>query len=302
MGSFFKQIYRYTRPRTFRHNENLWPYTRISRAETGEITQLRYKGCDIPLVDLSALQNSASGTVLLTATGPSINTIDFSKLPGNIPAMGVNGAYFLSEKVNLSLYVIVDMEFYDRRQDIIRAVISDPNILLFTTMHGIAKIIDRHRESLQCRLALIEDACYKIYQPKVADQQKWEHYRHTAGVYFCNSNRNICFSTDIRNGIFDAGTVAYWALQILFYLGFKKLLVAGLDMNNFNQPRFYENSDSMLPSYLENKVDDIVMPSLAHAARVMETHNVEVINLSPESAVPDTIFKKVAFDDYVSLK
>ncbi|HIH9479506.1 TPA: hypothetical protein ACYU75_002913, partial [Klebsiella variicola subsp. variicola] len=25
MGSLFKQIYRYTRPRAYRHNENLWP-------------------------------------------------------------------------------------------------------------------------------------------------------------------------------------------------------------------------------------------------------------------------------------
>ncbi|ELY5814995.1 sugar glycosyltransferase [Cronobacter turicensis] len=302
MGSLFKQIYRYTRPRTFRHNENLWPYTQIRRAKTGEITRLRYKGSDIPLVDLSALKNSFSGTVLLTATGPSINTIDFSKLPKDISVMGVNGAWYLSEKISFSLYVIVDMEFYDRRQDIIRAVISDPNIVLFTTMHGIAKIIDRHKESLQCRLALIEDACYKIYQPKVTDTQKWEQYQHTAGICFCENEKDICFSTDIRIGIFDAGTVAYWALQILFYLGFKKLLIAGLDMNNFNQPRFYENSDSMLPSYLENKVNNIVMPSLAHAARVMATHDVEVINLSSESAVPDTIFKKVAFDDYVSLK
>ncbi|WP_258307227.1 hypothetical protein, partial [Klebsiella pneumoniae] len=25
MGSLFKQIYRYTRPRAYRHKENLWP-------------------------------------------------------------------------------------------------------------------------------------------------------------------------------------------------------------------------------------------------------------------------------------
>jgi hypothetical protein len=47
-------------------------------------------------------------------------------------------------------------------------VISQPDLVLFTTMHGIAKILDRHGAELRCRLALIEDACYKIYQPKVA--------------------------------------------------------------------------------------------------------------------------------------
>jgi hypothetical protein len=51
---------------------------------------------------------------------------------------------------------------------VIRSVISQPDLVLFTTMHGIAKILDRHGAELRCRLALIEDACYKIYQPKVA--------------------------------------------------------------------------------------------------------------------------------------
>ncbi|STU54949.1 lipopolysaccharide core biosynthesis protein RfaZ [Klebsiella pneumoniae subsp. ozaenae] len=55
-----------------------------------------------------------------------------------------------------------------------------------------------------------------------------------------SSAPDICFSTDIRQGIFDAGTVVYWALQILAWLGFNTILVSGLDMTNFNQPRFYE--------------------------------------------------------------
>ena len=58
MGSLFKQIYRYTRPRAYRHNENLWPFTRITRAPSGEISALRYKGKTVPLVSLSALKNS----------------------------------------------------------------------------------------------------------------------------------------------------------------------------------------------------------------------------------------------------
>ncbi|MDS7560659.1 hypothetical protein NXH13_25775, partial [Klebsiella pneumoniae] len=77
MGSLFKQIYRYTRPRAYRHNENLWPFTRITRAPSGEISALRYKGKTVPLVSLSALKNSMQGEVLLTATGPSTRNIDF---------------------------------------------------------------------------------------------------------------------------------------------------------------------------------------------------------------------------------
>lgn len=48
MGTFFKQIYRYSHPRAFRHNENLWPYVNITRSSTGEIVRLAYKKISSP--------------------------------------------------------------------------------------------------------------------------------------------------------------------------------------------------------------------------------------------------------------
>lgn len=294
MGSLFKQIYRYTRPRAFRHNENLWPYAKISRAETGEIQSLSYKGVSIPLARLSELKNHYQGDVLLTATGPSTKEMDFSVVPETMPVMGVNGAYVLQGQLQYSLYIVVDMEFFDRKPEMIAAIINNPDILLFTTLHGIAKIYDRHpRHAIQCKIALIEDACYRIYQGKIADDAKWQLFQNNNAVIFDGANSNICFTTDIRNGIFDAGTVVYWALQVLFYLGFTRILISGLDMNNFNQPRFYENEHTKLPSYLENKVENIVFPAFSLASRVLEQHGVYVFNLSQESAVSELIFKKV---------
>ncbi len=298
MGSLFKQIYRYTHPRAFRHNENLWPWAKITRAPGGEIRTLQYKGKTVPLVDLSEMKDSMHGEVLLTATGPSTRNIDFSLLPKNIPVMGVNGAWHLSDRIKFSIYTIVDMEFYDRKPEIIRAVISQPDLVLFTTMHGIAKILDRHGAALRCRLALIEDACYKIYRPKVAKNRVRQAWQEVEAIRFHPQREDICFSTDIRHGIFDAGTVVYWALQILMWLGFKTILISGLDMTNFNQPRFYETDRDKLPSWLENKVDDLVMPSFSHAANVLQQNHIRVVNFSLESAVPETIFEKVSFDEY----
>jgi Kdo-III transferase WaaZ len=302
MGSLFKQIYRYTRPRTYRHNENLWPWVKIRRAESGEICALRYKGKSVPLVDLTSLRNSMQGEVLLTATGPSTRDIDFSRLPEHIPVMGVNGAWHLSNSLTFSLYTIVDMEFFDKKPEIIRDIVRQRGMLLFTTMHGIAKILDRYADDLQCRLALIEDGCYKIYQPKVANSAIQQAYQHTDTLRFAPQRPDVCFSTDIRQGIFDAGTVVYWALQILAWLGFKIILISGLDMTNFSQPRFYETQQEKLPSYLAAKVDDLVMPSFAHAANVLQQHQIRVINFSTKSAVPETIFQKVSFNEYFENK
>lgn len=99
---------------------------------------------------------------------------------------------------------------------------------------------------------MIEDGCYKIYQPKVASEAIKRTYQQNAAMCFHPQRPDICFSTDIRRGIFDAGTVVYWALQILA-AGLQYYLVSGTDMTNFNQPRFYETQQEKLPSYTATK-------------------------------------------------
>lgn len=165
MGSFFKQVYRYSHARPYRHNENLWPYVKIARGEGGEIAALWYKHRPVPIVPLSELRNSCWGEVLLTATGPSVKTLRFENIPA-MPAIGVNGAYFLHRQVDFRFYVIVDMGFIDSRPEIVHDVIQRPELTLFTTVHGVARILDRFGQAaIGCRLAIVEDAACKIYHP-----------------------------------------------------------------------------------------------------------------------------------------
>lgn len=142
MSSFFKQLYRYTHKRPFRHNENLWPYMRISRAASGEIISLNFRGQAIPIVSLASLAGAFTGPIMLTATGPSVKEINF-KTPAPIPSMGLNGAWSLHSVVDFKFYVIVDMGFLDRRPEMVAEIVSDPSLTLFTTAHGLARIVDR---------------------------------------------------------------------------------------------------------------------------------------------------------------
>ncbi|XBS69932.1 sugar glycosyltransferase [Acerihabitans sp. KWT182] len=297
MSTFFKQIYRYTRPRDYRHNENLWPYVKITRAPTGEITSLLYRGESVATQEISSLQGKHSGSVLITATGPSIKEMDFSLFPA-MPVLGVNGAYALQDVINFQYYVIVDMTFIDKKPEMVEGVISNPHITLFTTLHGVVKIITAFSPStLQCRLVIIEDACYKIYKPKVKPESIWDTYRNVEEVSICPEHKHIAFNNDIRSGIFDAGTVVYWALQIVAFLGFQTVYIAGLDMNNFSQPRFYENEKNKLPCFLDEKYAYLIEPAFRHASIVLKQKGINVKNLSKHSALGNDIFEKVDFYD-----
>lgn len=295
MSSFFKQLYRYTHKRPYRHNENLWPYMRISRAISGEIISLNFRGEEIPIVSLAFLAGAFSGPILLTATGPSVKEICF-KHPTPCPSMGLNGAWSLHESVDFKFYVIVDMGFLDCRQEMVAEIVSDPNLTLFTTAHGIARIVDRlSLANIKCSLALIEDAAFKIFQPKIPASELGKRYANVRCASFAENRPDLGFTTDIRHGVFDAGTVAYWALQIAAFLGFNTLYIVGLDMNNFNQPRFYESENNKLPSFLAESFEDLIVPAFTHASRQLQKRQIKVINLSPNSALPQHIFEKAAY-------
>ncbi|MBP2169119.1 Kdo-III transferase WaaZ [Erwinia toletana] len=297
MGTFFKQIYRYTRPRRYRHNENLWPYVRITRASEGHITSLRLRGQQVPIVNLSDLRGKYSGDLLLVASGPSVNQTDFAPLQ-QMPAMGVNGSWFLQDRASFRFYIIVDMTFIDQRLSMVSEMIKDPQILFFTTVHGIVKIIDHFGFSaIRCQVAIIEDACFKIFQPKLWPEEIHLQYQNEASISFSAKNENIAFAHDIRKGIFDAATVVYWALQVIHFMGFNRVVIAGLDMNNFQQPRFYENEHDCSPSYLESKFNELIEPAFKHASGVFNNEKREVLNLSLNSALDSSIFKKVSSND-----
>lgn len=297
MRTLTKQIYRYTHPRSMRHNENLWPYVKIKREKCGAISNLEYKNEKIPLLDLTTLKDKYSGSVLLTATGPSISTIDFITFPV-MPSVGVNGAWHLNKLINFDIYIIVDMLFIDKKTEILKEIIEKNNLILFTTMHGIIKLIDRFSlKQIKCQLAVIEDKCYPIYKPKIKKDHLYDVFSGDKGIIFSEENKGIAFNFDIRNGIFDAGTVIYWCLQILAYLGFDRINIIGLDMNNFSCPRFYETKNEMLPSFLAEKLDNLIIPAFKLARDALDQRNIEVINLSPQSAIPSSIFSKMDYKD-----
>lgn len=295
MGTLTKQIYRYTHPRNMRHNENLWPYVKIQRNRNDAISKLIYKNKNVPLLDLNSLKESFSGSVLLTATGPSIKKINFLSVP-RLPAVGVNGAWHLNNTLKFNIYIIVDMLFIDKKPEILNEIISQPELILFTTMHGIIRLIDRFSlKNIVCKLSLIEDKCYQIYKPKVSVQDIQKNFSSQKNIAFSKENKNIAFNLDIQNGIFDAGTVIYWSLQILAYLGFQKIYIAGLDMNNFSSPRFYETKNDMLPSFLDSKLHNLIIPAFTLASLELQKRGIEVINLSLDSSIPEHIFPKMDY-------
>ncbi|MBA0185210.1 MULTISPECIES: sugar glycosyltransferase [Pectobacterium] len=301
LDEFYKLLYRMTHSTRYKHNRKRWPHVKITRGLQGEISNIIYRGKTVPIVPLPLLQGKFSEKIMLVASGPSVNKIPFSKERNPI-AIGVNGAYSIKEKIKFNFYIITDIHFFDHRQNIVKEIISDSDILLFLQIDGLTKIIDKFGlDYISCKIAIIEDAYKRTFEPKYSIEEIKNNNQRTQSIYFYDkkdeSEEDIAFETNIANGIFPGKTVVYWALQIIIYMGFKDIYIAGLDMNNFNKPRFYESEKDKVYSRLEMDLEKNILPSFTHVSNIVKEKNINIINLSIDSAIPNDVFKK---NDYIS--
>lgn len=112
---------------------------------------------------------------------------------------------------------------------------------------------------------------------------------------FSNKKNRIGFSLNLESGYFCARTIPYVALQLAYYLGFKKVFLIGLDLNS-ETGRFYDNKNS-LPSYIDQHYDGFILPSFELMSKRVTNNDFKVFNLSGNSRLPNSIVKKITIED-----
>lgn len=123
-----------------------------------------------------------------------------------------------------------------------------------------------------------------------------------------NSAGMVLFSQDASAWIYEGHTVTFVCMQIAFYMGFKDLLLVGVD-HNFtyegrpNEQRTLEGNDPnhFHPDYFKGKQwnnPDLARSEHAYQlARAMyEAHGGRIINLTPDTKEP--VFEKGSITDY----
>ncbi|WP_333494927.1 lipopolysaccharide core biosynthesis protein RfaZ [Kluyvera sp. CHPC 1.251] len=282
-----KTVYRLSHSPAYKHNKNLWPFFKVNRNVSGRIDTIFYNKSKID--NISHLESSKKERpLLIMATGPSISSIDQRFFDDGFDYIGVNGAISM-ESIRYSWYAIIDRDFVIQQIDFVKDIVSRNGLILFCTYATLECIFSSVPEyDIRCKFHVFESAAnskiYKFLQATVVikpDDERF-HWHHGFG-----------FSDNISQALFDSGTVAFTALQIGCALGYKKIYIAGLDMNNFSTPRFYETAQNRLDTRLDKDFDRIIQSFFA-ARAYCDEHNIEVINLSPESAVE--AFPKMRWD------
>lgn len=285
----FKTIYRNTHPKRYHHNKNLWPYFQVKRKDDGFIGDVYFKHHKIPESVLDV--HVKAKPLLIMATGPSVSDIDSQFFDTSFDYMGVNGAFSM-RRVQFNWYVIIDRDFVYKRLSLVQEIVAREDIILFCTYNSLGAIFANiPTDNIRCHFKIFEAASSAgvkrflgaISQVNLTDENY--HWHNGFG-----------FSDNIEKLLFDYGTVTYAALQVACLLGYKEIYIAGLDMNNFNVPRFYETPQDKLLTRLDIDFDNIYN-SFITAKEYCSSHNIQVINLSPSSAID--AFPKIRWDNVV---
>ena len=303
--SLIKQVYRYTRSRSYRHSEKLWPYIGITRDDDGCVRESRYLGKVIPVLTLSDVAKVRADDLVIVASGPSMGQLDLNPLL-QADWMAVNGSPSVLERYPnkpLQYYAVIDQGFVQDRIHTIAQVLANPQVVFFTNLFCLRKIYELiGYKSVVAKVVLFEDRQKAVYLPKVEFAEMAQLAQDSAAKLLWRKEHNVGFTRDMYRGYVSGGTVVYFALQIAAALGYKRVFLAGVDMKNFDAPRFYENEHNRLETRLHHEFDHTIRPSFALAAEVFRELGIEGYNLCLDSGLDDAIFPRIDLTQFMSLQ
>ena len=256
------------------HRQDLWPGMAIDRP-TGRVT---WRGAPLlDLVPLAAMVPSSPEVIAVVGSGPSLSDQHPERLPPGA-AILLNGAAVLATRVDPLAVMVEDERFVFRHMDVLAALA--PGVPLMLSPAALRAVAERDAHLLRRHpVALIENIAKPVNAAKRALDDP------ALDEILCRGD-GTALSTDPDRGVVIHGTVALSAVQVALAARPGRIVLAGIDLRNAAEPRFYETAGDMAPSGLVTGLDRI-LKGFALMQRMAEARGTELRCASPVSALLD---------------
>lgn len=233
-----------------------------------------------------ACRDTQQGPVVILASGASARHFPLAEF-AHLPVIAMNGSVAMTAEHGIRpfFYLCTDKSFRQQQPALFATALRDSERLaLWPEQYADAEVP-------------ASTACYALH--KADAPGLLGGLRGHGDSYVCSRAlwskraRSIAFSKDLAQGFYDARTVAYVALQLAYHLGFDKVLLVGVDLDQ-TAGRFYESGQGQRsPCGLDQHWDSRILPSLTLMAREVVNEHFQVYNLSATSRIPAELIPKV---------
>lgn len=238
----------------------------------------------------ASFRGIAQDSVIIIASGNSARDFPISRY-ADVPMITMNGAISMFDQTDIEpfFYACTDTDFPRQQPKLFaEAMRRSQRIALWK------ELLDDLPESAQGKVVPLK----KAESPSLLSSLlRREDGLVRGGTFWDKRSRSLGFSKDLSQGFFDARTVAYLALQIAHHVGFSKVFLVGVDLDQ-NAGRFYENDDAVVsPCGLDQHFETRILPSLQIMAKKVVGDSFAVYNLSATSRIPDEVIPKVTLEE-----
>lgn len=253
------------------HRQDIWPGLAIDRP-AGAVT---WRGRPLLILcPASRLIPRDLPLIAVVGSGPSLKHQRVEAL-GDHTAILCNGAATLTTRIRPLAVAVEDERFVFRHHAMLAGL--DREIPLLLSPAAIRAWAERDPASLRDRrVALIDNLAKPVNLPRRA-------LSDPALDAVLIRNGQAALSTDPDAGVVITGTVAFSALQFALAAGPDEILLAGIDLSNDAQPRFYEGTDRAASGLSAGLPRILSGFSLAHM--VAEQQGIALGCASPVSAL-----------------
>lgn len=242
-----------------------------------------------PLHRLDAL-GQRPPEITVVGSGPSIAEQDFSRLPDN-SALLLNGAiHLLDGRLRSCLAVMVEDERFIWRHFSNMVRLVPPQTICLLSTEAIRAVCEISPGWLGSQRVIHLDFVQKPYKGPQPTQQDLK------AMPFLRWLNASALSLDPEQGVFAGGSVATTAIQVALDRDPVLIGLAGIDLTNANEPRFYETRESTASSGIL-QAEQRILDAYAVAKKECEARGITLVNYSPVSSLSSI---GVPYDDRLS--
>jgi Kdo-III transferase WaaZ len=255
--------------------------------------------------NFAELTGRFKGACFIVGSGPSVRNFDIRRI-ASFDTITLNGAIlkFIASGLAPRHHLMADRWSFIKSFEFARSGLQSGATCFFPDS-GIGQICAEEPALLRYSNLYCIDGIDKRYdRPRLEPHEFYEKYRSDREIYLSEDYRDrrgaIGFSSSPEHGFFSSKTVAIWAVQLAYVLGYRRMFFLGMELGATGNTHFHD-AEGAQTNELNKFYEPDIRVCFQLAKQASKVLGFEMYNLTPDSLLTADIVPKMTFDHALNL-